>query len=222
MFRRLGGMDTDRRHRRPAALAAGILLILLLPMAVLAHAELVGSTPAADSTVDGPFADPIVMTFSEGVVGESGAKLRDSASAGAIDATSAIDGDTMTLTPDAPLVDGEYEVEWTAIADDGHIERGTIRFTVVTPATPEPTASPTPTPTPVASAAPTATASATPSPAPTASPAPTPVASAGGPDGSDTSGGSGDVLLPIVLGALLVGGLAVLLFRRRDSSSTTP
>lgn len=207
-------------NRRLAAIATGLLLILLLPTAVLAHAELETSTPAADSMVDGPFADPIVMTFSEGVVGASGAKLRDSASGDEIAATSEIDGDTMTLTPDEPLAEGEYEVEWTAIADDGHIERGTILFTVVAAATPEPTASPTPTP--VASATPAASASATPSPAPTLSPAPTAAASPSGPDDSGATGGSSDVLLPIVLGALLVGGLAVLLFRRRDSSSTTP
>ena len=205
--------------RRLAAIAAGLLLILLLPTTVLAHAELETSTPAAESMVDAPFTDPIVMTFSESVVGDSGARLRDSASGDVVAATSEVDGDTITLTPDEPLAEGEYEVEWTAIADDGHIERGTIRFTVVTAATPEPTASPTPTP--VASATPAASASATPPPSPTPSPAPTLAASPSGGDPGAT-GGSNDVLLPIVLGALLVGGLAVLLFRRRDSSSTTP
>jgi hypothetical protein len=207
--------------RRLAAIAAGLLLILLLPMAVLAHAELESSTPAADSMVDAPFADPIVMTFSEGVVGDSEARLRDSASGDEVAATTAIDGETMTLTPDGPLAEGEYVVEWTAIADDGHIERGTIRFTVVAAATPEPTASPTPTPTPVASATPAASASASPSAAATPSPAATPAPSPSAGDPGAASG-SNDVLLPIVVGALLVGGLAVLLFRRRDSSSTTP
>ena len=216
-------MSTHRRFARSiAAIAAVLLLMVSFPMTVLGHAELETSTPAADSTVDGPYADPIVMTFTEGPVGESGARLRDSASGDVIEATTTIDGDTMTLTPASPLVDGEYEVQWTAVADDGHVERGAIRFTVVTPATPEPTASPSPT----ATATPTASAlaSATPSASAGATPSAvaTPAASASGPDDADSTGGSGDVLLPILLVALLIGGLALLLFRRRDSSSTIP
>ncbi len=213
-------MSTRRRIARAvAAIAAMLLLAWSFPMTVLGHAELETSTPAADSTVDGPYADPIVITFTEGPVGDSGARLRDSASGDEIEATATIDGDTMTLTPAAPLVDGEYAVAWTAIADDGHVERGTILFTVVTPAIPEPTASPTPTVTPTASTSASATPSASPDATPSA--APTPAASSS-PSDPDSTSGAGDVLLPILLVALLIGGLALLLYRRRDSSSTTP
>jgi methionine-rich copper-binding protein CopC len=203
-----------RRRTTSYAVLGGLVLALLLPATAYGHAELDTSTPAEGATVDGPFAEPIVLTFTEALAGESGAELRDSA--GLVAATATLDGDTITITPDAPLGDGDYAVEWTAIADDGHIDRGTVRFTVVVPATPEPT--PTPSATPAASVA----ASATPAASPTATPTPvaTPAASPAGPDETDTTGGSGDVLLPIVLGALLVGGLAVLLLRRRDTTTS--
>lgn len=207
-----------RRRTSSNAVLGGLLLVLLLPATAYGHAELDTSTPAEGTTVDGPFAEPIVLTFTETLVGESGAELRDGA--GLVAATATLDGDTITITPDAPLGDGDYAVEWTAIADDGHIERGTVRFTVAVPATPEPT--PTPTPTPSVSPAVSAPATTTSAPSPSATPTPatTPAASPAGPDDPDTTGGAGDVLLPIVLGALLVGGLAVLLLRRRDT--TTP
>ena len=190
------------------------LLLLMVPAAVLAHAELETSTPAADSMVDGPFTDPIVMTFSEALVGDSGARLQGDA--GDVPATFVIDGDTMTLTPDSPLLEGDYQVQWTSVAADGDIERGNILFTVVAAATPEPTASPTPTPVATTSAPPSTAPSTAPTPAPTVTAAPS------GPDEAATGGGSGDVLLPIIVGALLVLGLAVLLFRRRDTPPTTP
>lgn len=215
-----GGMSSPLARRRSSSFAVlgGLVLVLLLPVTVFGHAELDTSTPADGAIVDGPFAGTIFMTFTEGLAGESSAKLRDSA--GLVPAADDVHFDTITLMPDAPLAAGDYEVEWTAVAEDGHIERGTVRFTVVLSATPEPTPSPTPAP----SATPTTSAPTTPTPAPspsaTLTPVATPAASPAGPDDPDTTGGAGDVLLPIVLGALLVGGLAFVLLRRRDS--TTP
>jgi methionine-rich copper-binding protein CopC len=199
---------TTRRGIRLAGLAGALLLTFLLPATASAHAELETSTPSDGSTVsDGPLADPIVLTFSAALADGSGADLRDSA--GVVPASDGVQGDTITITPEAPLGEGVYAVEWTSIADDGDILRGTVRFTVVVPATPEPTAT--------ASATPTASASAEPSA--TASPTPVPSSSAA-PVDPDTSAGAGDVLLPIVLGAVLIGALAVFLLRRRDSSKT--
>jgi hypothetical protein len=162
------------------------------------------------------------MTFTEAVVGESHADLRDGG--GAVPATSVLDGDTMTLTPESALTDGDYEVQWTSIAADGDILRGTFLFTVATPASPEPTAtaasSSSPTPGPTSSSSPSPSAVASPSLAP--SPAATPLPSPSGTGDAGDAGSSSDVILPIVLVALLIGGLALLLLRRRDSSSTIP
>ena len=207
-------------HRSVVALSVALLLVLAMiaPAVVLGHAELETSDPADGASVEGPFAGPIVITFSEDLEAESSADLRDGA--GRVAATAGIDGATISLTPDAPLAEGEYEVRWTAAAGDGHIERGSFRFTVLAAATPEPTASPTPTPEATASPTAEATATATPDGTPSAIPASSdgPVPSAA-PDGSATSSGT-DVLLPIVAAVVIVGALAAFLLRRRDSTST--
>ncbi len=152
------------RHPVHTVVALSVALLLALamiaPAVVLGHAELETSDPADGASVEGPFAGPIVITFSEDLEAESSAELRDGA--GRVASTAAIDGATISLTPDAALADGEYEVRWTAAADDGHIERGSFRFTVLPAATPEPTASPTPTPEETASPTTEATATATP------------------------------------------------------------
>jgi MYXO-CTERM domain-containing protein len=206
--------------RSVAALSVALLLAvaMIAPAVVLGHAELETSDPADGASVEGPFAGPIVITFSEDLEAESGADLRDGA--GRVAATAGIDGTTISLTPDAALAEGEYEVRWTAAADDGHIERGSFRFTVLAAATPEPTPSPTPTPETTASPTAEATVTATPEGTPSAIPATSdgPVPSAD-PDGSATSSGT-DVLLPIFAAVVLVGALAAFLLRRRDSTST--
>jgi methionine-rich copper-binding protein CopC len=208
------------RHpvRPVVALSVALLMLvaLLAPTAVLGHAELDTSDPADGASVEGPYAGPILLTFTEDLEAESNAVLRDGA--GVVAATSVVDGATITLTPAATLAEGEYEVRWESFADDGHLERGTFRFTVLPAPTPEPTASPTPTPDATASPTtePTASAEGTPSASPAASDAPTPSAA---PDPDGTSSGS-DVLLPIIVAVVIVGGLAAFLLRRRDSTTT--
>ena len=101
----------------------------------------------------------------------------------------------------------------------GHIERGTLGFTVTQPTPPPASSSPTPaaspeataspvsgTATPAATTAPTQPAAATPSP-----PAAPPVAQPE-PVAADASGT--DVLLPIALGLVLVAGVGLFVLRR--------
>ena len=202
-----------RRFVRTLTMLAAAVLALSLPTAiVLGHAELVTSTPADGSTVQAPFAEPILMTFSEALRADSSAELDDSA--GKVAATATVSGTTITVTPAAALSDGDFEVRWVSIATDGHILRGTFRFTVA----------------PAASAGPTTSAGASGSDRPTASGAP-PTATASGapvasvapiPSGGGGSGGgtpsASDVIVPIVAGGLLVVGLAAFVLRRRDST----
>lgn len=186
---------------RPRALAAigGLLLSLILPSVALAHAELVSSSPAADAVVEAPL-EAVVLTFDEAVVGAS--------------AFSVLDTEGMTIATGNPdptdptvmrailpaLGEGEYKVEWTSVAEDGDVERGTFSFNVVVPA--PPVATPTAAPSDEPTTAPTPTTAA--SPDPTALPAPTG-------DGDNTT----EVLLPIaIVGLLIGGGLAVILRRR--------
>jgi hypothetical protein len=128
--------------------------------------------------------------------------IKDAAGATVARGTVDPEDDTrMVATPAAPLGSGVYTVESTAVSTDGHAERTTWTFTVAVVATPTPTtsAAPTTAPTPAA---------ATPLP----SVAPTPVPSA---DTSPTGSGS-DVLLPIVVALVILGGGAAYLLSRRN------
>jgi hypothetical protein len=182
-----------------------LLLIVATPATALGHAELETSSPAAGDVVDSPFEGPIVLNFTEALADGSEADLLgpDGSTIGA----AIVDGPEaqMTIELDGPLDPGEYEIQWTGIAADGHVERGTFTFSVAPPAaTPTPTPEATPTPEPSASATPTP---ASPSPQPTPSPSPTP---------DSATAGTADVLIPIIVAlVLVVGGGAYLLTRRR-------
>jgi methionine-rich copper-binding protein CopC len=193
------------RFRRVATIVlAAALTVLMVPGLVLAHAELETATPADKSTVTEPVAE-VSGVYSEAMAPDgSSLVVKDASGATVARGTVDPEDDTrMVATPAAPLGNGEYSVESTAVATDGHIEHATWTFTVAVVATPEPT--------PTASAAPSA--APTPVPAtPVPSVAPTPVPSA---DGSSTGSGS-DVLLPIVVALIILGGGAAYLLSRRN------
>jgi len=200
-------LSSSRRLVGVCALA--ILLLLALPGMAFAHAELETATPADGSTVEGT-PDEIVFLFTEAVFEGSSLELRSAADAvvatGGPDPAGTI---RMAIVPPT-LEPGTYTVRWTAIASDGHVERGTVTFVVTAPPTPSPTPAPTPAPSASASptASPTSTPDATPSPTPAPSAAPT-----------DPTAGSGDVLIPIVVALVLLGALGASLLRRRNSAA---
>jgi methionine-rich copper-binding protein CopC len=196
-----------RRLAAPAVTA--MLLALLVPRLVVAHAELDTPTPADESTVTTPVTE-VSGTFTQRVKVD-GSKLLVKAADGTTVAQGGRDPDNnkrMVATPATPLGSGSYLVEWTTIsADDDELARGTWMFTVAV--------TPTPSPTPVATAAASASAAATPSAAPSSAPptiAPTPTPSAGG----SSSGSGSDVILPIVIALIVLGAGAAYLFSRRD------
>lgn len=194
----------------------GALGWLLVAGTVLAHAELVDSSPADGASVPAP--SEVVATFSEALVGErSSMEVRDAG--GATLARGGLDpadpkGRTMRVEL-PPLEPGTYTVRWTAVADDGHVERGTFSFRVVATPSPSPAPSPTPTEEPSPSAAPTGLS---PSPSPDAST--TPVASSTSspsPTSPDATAGDGAlaVAVPIVVGLGVAAIAAAWLLRRR-------
>ena len=190
--------------RRLLLATAAVVVILLSPGAALAHSELVSAEPAEGATVGGP-AFPFTLMFSEPLAEGSKAEVVKT-------------GDTtvlLTILPDpadptrmafAPSSEspqfspGDYTIQWTSVADDGDILRGTITFTVAAP-----TPTPSPTPTPAPSATPAPSLSAAPTPAPTTAP-------------GDGSGSGSDVVVPIIAGLVLVGLAAWWLVRRRSST----
>jgi copper resistance protein C len=201
-------------RRRSVTLAAALFaLTALLPATVLAHAELDTITPGDASTLDTPPTE-VVATFTEAldpsksslvVVAAGGAQVASGGQVGADDPKK------MTLALPA-LEPGDYEIRWTSSsAEDGDIARGTTTFTVTAP---PPTPSPTPTLAPSATPAPTPPP--TPTPAATTSPAPSP--SGSGQPATSTS----DLLLPIIVAVILVGGLGYWLLRGRSRSGGTP
>ena len=191
---------------RVLPLLAGALLALAAVSPVLGHAELVSSDPANKAVLDTP-PTVITLTFDEGVVGKSSFKLIGPAGDTVGTGGPANDGDdTMTLDGLA-LTPGAYTIEWTSVADDGDVERGSLTFTVNEP-TPAPA-----TPTPAPSQASTAP-SASPSPTPTATPVPSPAVD---PEPVATSSGT-DVLFPIIAALALIGVIGALLLRRNRAA----
>ena len=216
-------MLRSSRHGRvraiPAVLAA-TLILLVIPTVASAHAELEQATPADGATVEGTPAE-IAGSFSEALLDGSSlvvVKAGRTVAEGGVDPN---DPARMVAVPAGNISQGTVEVRWTAASADGHIERGTWRFTVAPAAA---TAFPTATPTS------TATASAGPTPGATAAESASPTASAGtapspdstpGPSGDTTGnvGGTGDILLPIIVGVVVLGGLGGYLLRSRTRPS---
>ncbi len=116
---------------RVAVLAAAAMVTALTPMAALAHADLVSSTPEADAVLPAP-PDEVVLVFggelnpdgTEFVVTGGGAVVGE----GVLDLNVA-DRDEVrgTVAIDDP---GTYTVAWTSVAVDGHAETGEFSFTV--------------------------------------------------------------------------------------------
>lgn len=159
---------------RLLAAGTGVLLAAAALMAAgassaAAHDELIGTDPAADSTLD---ASPsqLTLTFSANIASDAGAsevQVTDAAGTALAGEPSAQDNVlTVPLTADAS---GAVTVLWKVVSSDGHPISGEFGFTVT------PSTTPTPTPTPTPSAEPTATADPTPS----ASPVPADPTSAG-------------------------------------------
>jgi len=110
-------------------LAAVVALAVAAP--ALAHAHLVGSTPAASATVKA--ARTITLTFSERVVPAfSKFELSMPAHGMTIPVTTGVsrDGKQIVGTLPRPLGKGAYRVDWTAAGDDGHRMTGHFSFTV--------------------------------------------------------------------------------------------
>lgn len=198
---------TPRAGRRLFAALAILAALAAAPLPVLAHAELTTSDPKAGSTVTGS-PETITLDFSDTLKSNSHFEVTDASGTQVLKGGPDPDkDDRMSVAVSTPLAAGAYQVQWTSVASDGDVERGKFSFTVAAATAPPPTASPSPTAATSASASPsptpTASASATPAPSPSSS-------------GSQTGGSGGsDVVLPILVALILVGGLGIWLARRQ-------
>jgi hypothetical protein len=112
------------KHFRLATAAA----VLIFPLAVLAHAKLLSTSPAAGAELK---AAPKVLTldFNEGVqlavlkVSSDGKDIAVPYDGGASAAHVAV--------PLPPLAPGTYQVKWSALnVGDGHVVKGTFSFVI--------------------------------------------------------------------------------------------
>ncbi|WP_249354065.1 copper resistance CopC family protein [Microbacterium sp. 2FI] len=183
------------RLRSSLALVAVLLLAavaLLVPVSpAAAHDELIGSSPAADSTVDALPAE-LTLTFSSVIAPDEGAsEVQVTDAAGTILTDGAPSASETVLTqPLTGSASGVVTVLWKVVSSDGHPISGEFDFTV--------TGAPTETATPTPSTEPTATTEPVPTEEPTATATPAPPA--------DEDSTFGDVW-PWILGGIVVAGL---------------
>jgi methionine-rich copper-binding protein CopC len=197
---------SPRPSIRPVvAVGIAVLAVLLIaPVAVLAHAELATATPADKSTVSGSPAE-IVMTFTEPLApANSSLKLVDAANNVIVEGSTVdpADARTMHLPIPATLAPGTYTVRWTTkSAIDGDLDHGTTTFTVAAATSSEPSSSGGA----VSSIAPASVPAAATSSAATPSAAPaTPATS------------TGDAVIPVVVALIVLAGLGLWLIRGRS------
>ncbi len=120
---------TQRFHK--SALIA--VLLLTSASSAFAHAELVKSTPAANSTVAASPSE-IDLTFSEAITLKfSGAKLADTMKM-AIETGAARlakgDDKVLVIPLTNPLAAGDYVLDWHNLSTDGHKSKGSLKFTI--------------------------------------------------------------------------------------------
>lgn len=196
--------------RRLGSALAAILLLAATASQLLAHAELVTSDPADGSVLDVPPTE-VTLTFSDGLnQARSKFALADSTGATVGTGEAAQDGDKVMTLTDLTLTPSRYTIEWTSVALDGDVLRGTLSFTVNKAAGTATAGEATQTGT-ASEASPTQTAGETTAATP-AQATRTP------PAGEDavvpSTAGDGDVLVPIVVGLLLVAALGIVVLRR--------
>lgn len=94
-----------------------------------AHAHLMTSLPAADTTTAAP--GQIELRFSEApLAGLSGVELQTASGAIVPVASKGLGKNMLVVVPQHPLKAGNYTVKWHVVAADTHRSQGTFAFTV--------------------------------------------------------------------------------------------
>jgi methionine-rich copper-binding protein CopC len=129
-------MTLSKPLRFVFAVAATAALALAAGPA-FAHAKLLSEVPAAEDAA-APAADAVPITelrlsFSEGINGAFSKAVVKDAMGMTIDGKATLDArddKILVVTFATPLAKGEYTVDWTAVAGDGHKTNGTYRVSV--------------------------------------------------------------------------------------------
>lgn len=194
-------------------LGRSVLVVLALALAILpgsaasAHSALIGSTPAAGSTIESLPAE-VTLTFNEDLSTISPALvlLRDGQPAATL--TPRVEGANLIAASPTDLAPGAYQLAYRVVSADGHPVDGTIDFTLTGSA--------------AAAPAPSTAPSADASPSPAAADADESAAAQSTSASSDSDDGSA---VPFVIGGIAVVALAaaaaVVIARRRTSAPST-
>jgi methionine-rich copper-binding protein CopC len=113
--------------------AVTLIVACLSASAAFAHAELQSAEPAAGSAVT-PSPKEIRITFSEAVIPRfSGVELKDQAGKLIATGKAAVDPanrNVLVVPIGEELPPGTYKIEWHAVSEDTHREKGTFSFSV--------------------------------------------------------------------------------------------
>ncbi len=127
-----GGSGMRQYPRSVASVIAAALWLVLAP-SVLGHETVVSSDPAAGTVVAAPPTE-VVVTFS-GELDPAGSSLvvldTDGRAVGSGEVDLAVpDRNVLRGSVSISDIDATYEVRWTAVANDGHVEEGAFSFSV--------------------------------------------------------------------------------------------
>ncbi|KGM13134.1 copper resistance CopC family protein [Cellulomonas bogoriensis] len=192
---------------RTGLVAAGTVALLLTGAAVAApasaHDVLLDSEPG-DGEVLEEVPEEVVLTFSADQL-DLGAVIQvlDADETAWEDGDTVVDGDQVRVAVDPDIPSGDYTVQWRSVASDGHPITGTFAFGLDVPEPEE-----TPAVEETVEEAPPA-----PEPTPTAEPSPEP-------EVVEEEGGG--VLVPVLIGALVLAGVAGAFWWRRRSREPRP
>jgi methionine-rich copper-binding protein CopC len=121
--------NMSKRFIATALLMAG----LAINQQAQAHAHLESASPANQSVVE-TSPKQLILSFSEGVEPAfSGVELKDGGSKTIATGEATVDPadkKKMIIPLSTPLAQGKYEVDWHAVAEDGHKTKGSYEFNV--------------------------------------------------------------------------------------------
>ena len=133
--RKENGITRTRKKRvRGLALAATIVAALVVPSSALAHASLVGSTPADGAVLDRP-PTTVILRFDEAVSTVPGSMRVFDAEVNRVD-TGEVEkpaSDSVSVGLPGDLPNGTYVVAWRVLSADSHPVRGAFAYSVGEP-----------------------------------------------------------------------------------------
>ena len=118
-----------KTFRIPVKIGLAIAFLMLSSPNVLAHTELVSTSPAANTSVN-VHPQNISLTFSEApILAGSYIQVEQASSDFVYKPQPQLNGNKLVIPWPAQITPGQVSVKWRAVADDGHVSNGSFAFT---------------------------------------------------------------------------------------------